>query len=80
MTAALHVANPYYVSFEAWAKLLIEQLALYNVDQQPTEAAWRDWAASVLVNSSLKLQGLPDPRLFPTWRPWAAFMYERLLQ
>jgi len=71
--------NPYGVPFERFASVLVEQLSLYNVAQSPTVDNWKDWAAAILREPSMELQGLPDPRYFPTWQSWAARVHERLL-
>lgn len=65
-------------SFVAWAVVLTESLARYNVPT-PVEGVWVDWGCQLISTPGLSNRGLPDPRTFDNWSVWAAQLVQDLL-
>lgn len=69
--------DPRGFEFQEWARLLTEQLAVYNVPA-PVEDAWVDWAWQLYASPQLVYQGLVDPRGYTDWREWASQLVQNL--
>lgn len=65
------VPLPEHTPFLRWARILLEELAGYNVPNPVSEDLWLQWAIQVFAVPELVDQGVADPRAFGRWQDWA---------
>lgn len=71
MVEGFQFVDPRGLEFLAWARLLAESLAQYNVPSPVSEGLWQVWAANLLAVPAVEALGVPDPRAYSDWRLWA---------
>lgn len=69
MSVAEFIVDPRGLEFGRWAALAAEQLQEYDV-AMPGDS-WQDWAFNLFNSPQLETFGLPDPRMYAGWQPWA---------
>ena len=68
--------QPWGLQFVPWGSLVAEQLAEFGILAPVDEAAWKEWASSLLMIPELAT--IPDPNSFPSWQEWASRVIESL--
>lgn len=71
---SIAIPRPQGLKFAAWGALVAEQLAQYGILKPTSEAAWKQWASSLLYIPELAV--IPSPLGFKDWTTWASRFYE----
>lgn len=73
----MRLADPRYLTFDAWAALAFDELSSDGCSLPAGEAEWQRWAAEVIAQPSLgRFEPLPRPEHFDHWSEWALRMHE----
>ena len=73
----LTIPSPEGITFPVWADRTAYTIgAAPYVPSSPSEDAWQDWVAALLLAPPTQSRQLPDGRGFDTWQGWALAMLQ----